>query len=158
MPRTGDGPGFTWERLLDTRSEWNELLLIGHPYPETVAALEEMIPRFQSRGIEFVPLSALVESRQGPRTSGLDGNKTRTGHHERKIRNAAMLAIALIALMGPVAPAEAQDTGTGKSSGEAPYHYSLGTKLMLDGKLSEAAKEYEKALSLTRSRPSSPRS
>lgn len=65
------------ERLLDTRSEWNELLLIGHPYPETVAALEEMIPRFQSRGIEFVPLSALVESRQGPRTSGLDGNKNK---------------------------------------------------------------------------------
>jgi polysaccharide deacetylase 2 family uncharacterized protein YibQ len=65
------------ERLLETRSEWNELLLIGHPYPETVAALEEMIPRFQSRGIEFVPLSALVESRQGPRTSGLDGNKNK---------------------------------------------------------------------------------
>ena len=65
------------ERLLETRSEWNELLLIGHPYPETVAALEEMIPRFQSRGIEFVPLSALVDSRQGPRTSGLDGNKNK---------------------------------------------------------------------------------
>ncbi len=65
------------ERLLETRSEWNELLLIGHPYPETVAALEEMIPRFQSRGIEFVPLSALVESRQGPRGNGADGNKNK---------------------------------------------------------------------------------
>jgi len=65
------------ERLLETRSEWNELLLIGHPYPETVAALEEMIPRFKSRGIEFVPLSALVESRQGRRSNGADGNKNR---------------------------------------------------------------------------------
>jgi uncharacterized protein len=65
------------ERLLETRNEWNELLLIGHPYPETVIALEEMIPRFQSRGIEFVPLFALVESRQGPRISGPDGNKNR---------------------------------------------------------------------------------
>ena len=65
------------ERLLETRSEWNELLLIGHPYPETVAALEEMIPRFQSRGIEFVPLSALVENRQGRRSNGADGNNNR---------------------------------------------------------------------------------
>jgi polysaccharide deacetylase 2 family uncharacterized protein YibQ len=65
------------ERLLETRSEWNELLLIGHPYPETVAALEEMIPRFQSRGIEFVPLSVLVESRQGRRSTGAGGNKNR---------------------------------------------------------------------------------
>ena len=65
------------ERLLETRNEWNELLLIGHPYPETVAALEELIPQFKSRGIEFVPLSALVESRQGRRGNGADGNKNR---------------------------------------------------------------------------------
>jgi polysaccharide deacetylase 2 family uncharacterized protein YibQ len=65
------------ESLLETRGEWNELLLIGHPYPETVAALEEMIPRFKDRGIEFVPLSALVESRQGRRSNGADGNKNR---------------------------------------------------------------------------------
>jgi polysaccharide deacetylase 2 family uncharacterized protein YibQ len=65
------------ERLLETRSEWNELLLIGHPYPETVAALEEMIPQFKSRGIELLPLSALVDSRQGPRSSGAEGNKNR---------------------------------------------------------------------------------
>jgi len=65
------------EKLLETLGEWNELLLIGHPYPETVAALEEMIPRFKSRGIEFVPLSALVESRQGPGKIRPDGNKNR---------------------------------------------------------------------------------
>lgn len=65
------------ERLLETRNEWNELLLIGHPYPETVNALEEMIPRFQSRGIELVPLSVMVESRRGAGTSRPDGNKNR---------------------------------------------------------------------------------
>ena len=65
------------ERLLETRNEWNEFLLIGHPYPETVAALEEMIPRFQSRGIELVPLSVMVESRQGTGTIKPDGNKNR---------------------------------------------------------------------------------
>ena len=67
---------------------------------------------------------------------------------KEKIRNAALLVIALIALMGPAAPAAAQDTGTGESFGESTYHYSLGTQLMLDGKLPEAAREYEKALSL----------
>jgi hypothetical protein len=67
------------ERLLETRNEWHELLLIGHPYPETVAALEEMIPRFKSRGIEIVPLSTLIESRHGPGKSGPDGNKNRNG-------------------------------------------------------------------------------
>ncbi|MGE5789842.1 MAG: divergent polysaccharide deacetylase family protein [Syntrophaceae bacterium] len=65
------------EKLLETRNEWHELLLIGHPYPETVAALEEMIPQFKSGGIEFVPLSTLVESRQSPGKSGPDGNKNR---------------------------------------------------------------------------------
>lgn len=65
------------ERLLETREQWTELLLIGHPYPETVAALEEMIPQFQSRGIEFVPLSAVVGSRQGPGHAGSNGNPNR---------------------------------------------------------------------------------
>jgi hypothetical protein len=65
------------EKLFETRGECNELLLIGHPYPETIAALEELIPQFKSRGIELVPLSALVESRQGRRSNGADGNKNR---------------------------------------------------------------------------------
>ncbi len=67
---------------------------------------------------------------------------------KEKIRNAVVLAVVLVALTVPVAPATAQDTGTGESSGAAPYHYSLGTSLMLDGKYAEAAKEYEKALAL----------
>ncbi len=55
------------EKLLDTREPWSELLLIGHPYPETVIALEETIPRFRAAGIRIVPLSELVDGRQGPR-------------------------------------------------------------------------------------------
>ncbi len=67
------------ERLLSTRDQWNGLLLIGHPYPETVSALEEMVPRFQSQGIEIVPLSVMVDSRQGGRAEtarapGQNGN------------------------------------------------------------------------------------
>lgn len=65
------------ERLLEARDQWNALVLIGHPYPETVIALEEIIPQFKSRGIEFVPLSVMVERKQGLRSAGLTGNNSR---------------------------------------------------------------------------------
>jgi polysaccharide deacetylase 2 family uncharacterized protein YibQ len=71
------------EKLLSTRDRWNELLLIGHPYPETVSALEEMVPRFQSQGIEIVPLSVMVGRKQGPGqaaasvTPGMNGYKSK---------------------------------------------------------------------------------
>ncbi len=65
------------ERLLSTRDQWDGLLLIGHPYPETVSALEEMVPRFQSQGIEIVPLSVMLTRKQDLRQTqapGPDGN------------------------------------------------------------------------------------
>jgi len=71
------------ERLLTTRDQWNGLLLIGHPYPETVSALEEMVPRFQSQGIDIVSLSIMVAMKQGlreteaPETAGTKGNGNR---------------------------------------------------------------------------------
>jgi len=58
------------ERLLDTRDAWSERLLIGHPYPETVSALEETIPRLAAAGIRLVSLSDLVDGRQAPRGEG----------------------------------------------------------------------------------------
>ncbi len=77
-----DAEDRTWarvhlEKLLETREQWNELLLIGHPYPETVAALEEMLPKFKSHGIDFVPLSGLMKSRQDSRNTGNNGNPDR---------------------------------------------------------------------------------
>lgn len=71
------------ERLLATRDQWNGLLLIGHPYPETVDALEEMVPRFQSQGIDIVALSVVIARQQGlrqtqaPGTPGVNGNRNR---------------------------------------------------------------------------------
>jgi len=62
------------EKLLDAREPWRELLLIGHPYPETVSALEETIPRFRAAGIRVVPLADLVDGRQARR----DGRPQRT--------------------------------------------------------------------------------
>jgi uncharacterized protein len=71
------------ERLLASRDQWNGLLLIGHPYPETVSALEEMIPRFQSQGIDIVALSVMIARQQdlrqtqAPGTPGPNGNRNR---------------------------------------------------------------------------------
>jgi polysaccharide deacetylase 2 family uncharacterized protein YibQ len=71
------------KRLLATGNSENGLLLIGHPYPETVTALEEMVPRFRSKGFEIVPLSVMVGRKQGTRqdeslkNSGPDGNGSR---------------------------------------------------------------------------------
>jgi polysaccharide deacetylase 2 family uncharacterized protein YibQ len=38
------------------------IVLIGHPYPATIEALKKAIPILKSRGVEIVPISALVRS------------------------------------------------------------------------------------------------
>lgn len=65
------------ERLLDTRDSWSEMLLIGHPYPETVSALEETIRRFPAAGIRVVRLVDLVDDRQGLRNERPQRNTNR---------------------------------------------------------------------------------
>ena len=47
--------------LLEHREKQSSLVIIGHPYPDTVAALQEAIPLLQSRGIRIVSPSELVE-------------------------------------------------------------------------------------------------
>ncbi len=66
----------------------------------------------------------------------------------KPIRKAALPALAFVTMLALfITPALGQDQG-GEASFEATYHYSLGTKLALDGNLPEAAREYEQALSL----------
>jgi len=43
-----------------------DAIAIGHPHPETIAALRAWIPEAKSRGFAIVPLSAIVERRIGP--------------------------------------------------------------------------------------------
>ena len=54
--------GLTFNNLLDLveKSKHSSLVLIGHPYPSTVAALQKAIPLLQSRGVRIVPPSELV--------------------------------------------------------------------------------------------------
>jgi polysaccharide deacetylase 2 family uncharacterized protein YibQ len=34
---------------------------IGHPHPSAIKSLKEMIPKMKEKGIEIVPLSAVME-------------------------------------------------------------------------------------------------
>jgi uncharacterized protein len=48
------------ERLLVTRGR---AIAIGHPYPETLTALERWLPQARARGIRIVPLSVLLKNK-----------------------------------------------------------------------------------------------
>ena len=62
--------------LLHARDTRGELLLIAHPYPETISALEDAIPRFPAAGIRLVRLSDLVAARQNPPDDRPNRNQT----------------------------------------------------------------------------------
>lgn len=49
------------DRLLTTR---NKVVVIGHPYPETLAALERWLPQAQARGIRVVPFATMLDKRK----------------------------------------------------------------------------------------------
>jgi polysaccharide deacetylase 2 family uncharacterized protein YibQ len=49
-------------RLLEEKGRARQLIVIGHPYPETVAALKESVRRFRAAGIKIVPVSEIVDS------------------------------------------------------------------------------------------------
>lgn len=55
--------GVILKNLLDHVGKNNNssMVIIGHPYPSTVEALQEAVPLLQSRGIRIVPPSELVE-------------------------------------------------------------------------------------------------
>jgi polysaccharide deacetylase 2 family uncharacterized protein YibQ len=54
--------GVIFNNLIDTleKTKHSSLVIIGHPYPGTVEALQEAVPLLQSRGIRIVPPSELV--------------------------------------------------------------------------------------------------
>ena len=54
-------------RLVGIAEKRGNAVAIGHPYPETLAVLEQMIPQLADRGIRLVPLSTLIP-REEPRS------------------------------------------------------------------------------------------
>jgi len=60
---------FQFERLLKLAEAQGSALAIGHPYPQTLALLEQQLPVLEQRGIRLVAVSELIEiQRQGEHT------------------------------------------------------------------------------------------
>jgi uncharacterized protein len=49
-----------FQRLLDVARTHGAAIAIGHPFPETLAALKSEVPRAKAEGYEFVPVSYLL--------------------------------------------------------------------------------------------------
>ncbi len=49
------------EKLIQLSLSSGKAIGIGHPHPSTLKSLKEMIPKMKERGIEIVPLSAVME-------------------------------------------------------------------------------------------------
>ncbi len=49
------------EKLIQLSLSNGKAIGIGHPHPETIKSLKEMIPKMKEKGIEIVPLSALMK-------------------------------------------------------------------------------------------------
>ncbi|MCU7905816.1 MAG: divergent polysaccharide deacetylase family protein [Candidatus Thiodiazotropha sp. (ex Epidulcina cf. delphinae)] len=49
-------------KLLETAREKGSAIGIGHPYPQTLAVLQEELPKLKEQGIELVPVSALINA------------------------------------------------------------------------------------------------
>jgi polysaccharide deacetylase 2 family uncharacterized protein YibQ len=49
------------EQLIQTALSSGKAIGIGHPHAATIKSLKKMIPKIQEKGIEIVPLSALLE-------------------------------------------------------------------------------------------------
>lgn len=50
-------------KLIQEKGRGKKLIVIGHPYPETIAAIKESVRRFRAAGIKIVPVSHIVNSR-----------------------------------------------------------------------------------------------
>lgn len=64
-----------FNRLLRIARNRGHAVAIGHPYPETIAYLRQVLPLLEQAGIEVVPVSALLaapESAQPPRLIARD--------------------------------------------------------------------------------------
>jgi len=55
---------FQFNRLVALAHEQGSALAIGHPYPQTLAVLEQQLPRLAQQGIRLAPVHELIERQQ----------------------------------------------------------------------------------------------
>ncbi|TCK16843.1 hypothetical protein DFR30_0062 [Thiogranum longum] len=55
---------FQFDRLVALAREQGTALAIGHPYPQTLAVLEQRLPQLAKMGIRLVPVRKLIEQQQ----------------------------------------------------------------------------------------------
>jgi polysaccharide deacetylase 2 family uncharacterized protein YibQ len=58
-----------FESLIKRARKKGSALAIGHPYPETMTVLEEMLPTLEAQGVKLVHVSELIEWRDDQRRS-----------------------------------------------------------------------------------------
>lgn len=62
--RTPDAVEHQFQELIRVAKEHGYAIAIGHPYPVTIAMLQQEVPNLAAEGVELVPLSTLVQGGQ----------------------------------------------------------------------------------------------
>lgn len=61
--RSPDGVARAFEQLLQKAARYGTAIGIGHPYPETLSHLEQVLPSLQDAGIRLLPVRELLHER-----------------------------------------------------------------------------------------------
>ncbi len=62
--RTRPAIEFQFDQLLQVARQKGAAIAIGHPYPETLAVLEQRIPELEKAGIKLIPASRLIKQQR----------------------------------------------------------------------------------------------
>jgi hypothetical protein len=53
-----------FERLINQAKKVGSSIAIGHPYPETIAALKQLLPKLTKHGVKLIAVSEMIQQRR----------------------------------------------------------------------------------------------